>query len=256
MIKAVFFDIDGTLVPFKQKIIHPSALEALHALKERGIKTFLATGRALTTLGFAYEQFDFDGYLAMNGQYCVYHDEVVRASVLDVDQIKAIIPYIHENDMSVAFVEKDYLYINAMSRFYKQMLKEYPRHQPIEDLDRLDHHKTYQLIMYITPAEEERFFKHFPYFKPVRWNPRFSDVIAKDGGKEVGIDAICQRLGITNDQCMAFGDGGNDIGMIQHAGIGVAMGNATDDVKEAADYVTSRDIDDGIWNALKHFEVI
>ncbi|MDR3093560.1 MAG: HAD hydrolase family protein, partial [Bacteroidales bacterium] len=54
----------------------------------------------------------------------------------------------------------------------------------------------------------------------------------------------------------AFGDGGNDISMLRHVAIGVAMGNATDDVKAQADYVTNSVDDDGIGNALRHFGVI
>lgn len=55
---------------------------------------------------------------------------------------------------------------------------------------------------------------------------------------------------------MAFGDGGNDIAILRQAGIGVAMGNANDDVKAVANYITSSVDDDGIANALKHFGVI
>lgn len=55
---------------------------------------------------------------------------------------------------------------------------------------------------------------------------------------------------------MSFGDGGNDSGMLAHAGIGVAMGNATDAVKQHADYVTSSVDEDGIANALRHFSII
>ena len=55
---------------------------------------------------------------------------------------------------------------------------------------------------------------------------------------------------------MAFGDGGNDSGMLRHAGIGVAMGNANEEVKAAADYVTTSVDEDGIYKALKHFGVI
>ena len=58
------------------------------------------------------------------------------------------------------------------------------------------------------------------------------------------------------EECMAFGDGGNDIPIIEYAGIGVAMGNATDDVKAAADYVTDTVDEDGIVTALEHFGVI
>ena len=72
----------------------------------------------------------------------------------------------------------------------------------------------------------------------------------------VGIDKIIEHYGISLHETMAFGDGGNDMAMLRHAGIGVAMGNAGDEVKEAADYVTDSVDDDGVMNALRHFDVI
>ena len=65
-----------------------------------------------------------------------------------------------------------------------------------------------------------------------------------------------EKLGVSKEETMAFGDGGNDIGMLRHAGIGIAMGNAKDDVKASADYVTTSVDEDGIFKALKHFGVI
>lgn len=65
-----------------------------------------------------------------------------------------------------------------------------------------------------------------------------------------------ESLGISREETIAFGDGENDMGMLRYAGIGVALGNAEEEVKAAADYVTA-DIDDqGVWKALKHFEII
>ena len=65
------------------------------------------------------------------------------------------------------------------------------------------------------------------------------DVTAKGNTKQQGIDQFIKRFGFKLEETMAFGDGGNDIGMLRHAGIGVAMGNANDEVKSHADYVTA-----------------
>ena len=73
---------------------------------------------------------------------------------------------------------------------------------------------------------------------------------------DYSFDAVIAHFGIKLEETMAFGDGGNDIDMLKHAGIGVAMGNAGDNVKEIADYITTSVDDDGITNALKHFNVI
>ena len=89
-----------------------------------------------------------------------------------------------------------------------------------------------------------------------RWHPAFVDVTAKGNTKQNGIDQIIRHFGIKLEETMAFGDGGNDISMLRHAGIGVAMGNAKEEVKQAADYVTASIDDDGIAKALKHFGII
>ena len=98
--------------------------------------------------------------------------------------------------------------------------------------------------------------EHLPECKALRWTPTFINVIDKAGGKAVGLSKACERYGISREEIMAFGDGGNDIDMLEYAGIGVAMGNGGADAKAAANHVTTNLDQDGVYNALKHFEVI
>ena len=84
----------------------------------------------------------------------------------------------------------------------------------------------------------------------------FTDMTAKGADKGEGIKAMAEHLGMDLRYTMAFGDGGNDTAMIRRAGIGVAMGNALDSLKREADYVTSSVDNDGILNALRHFNLI
>ena len=82
------------------------------------------------------------------------------------------------------------------------------------------------------------------------------DIFLPDGGKVYGIRKFVEREGLRAEDVIAFGDGDNDIGMLRYAGLGVAMGNAPDNVKAEADYVTDRVEHDGIWNALERFGLI
>ena len=84
----------------------------------------------------------------------------------------------------------------------------------------------------------------------------FTDLIPADGGKAVGMQVVLEHFGWSRDNAIAFGDGGNDVDMLRFAGIGVAMGNATDEPKTVADYVTDSVDDAGISNALHHFEIL
>ena len=127
----------------------------------------------------------------------------------------------------------------------------------VEDAyERALNEKVYQLNVFVSEEEEGDFMQLMPNSKTARWTSHFTDIIPKDGGKNKGIDAIINHFGIKLEEIMAFGDGGNDIDMLKHAGIGVAMENARDDVKEIADFITTSVDDDGITNALKHYNVL
>ena len=82
------------------------------------------------------------------------------------------------------------------------------------------------------------------------------DVLAKDESKTKGIEKLINYLKIDKEECIAFGDGNNDVGMIEYVGLGIAMGNGVSQIKQKADYVTSSIDEEGIYNALKHFNLI
>lgn len=262
MIKAIFFDIDGTLVSFRTHEIPDSTKRALRALKEKGIKLFIATGRSPAQLDFFEEQNVryFDGFITMNGQYCYNEKEVIREQCLDRQDLIDLLPYLEKNEeIGSSFVELDYVYFNRMTKGIQKMWDSLGKTAPklnFDSVERVFEHKTYQLSTYIPEEEEEAFFQYMPNCKSARWHPDFMDVIPKDGGKTVGIQAVCQYYGIEQDEIMAFGDGGNDKEMLQYVKIGIAMGNAKDDVKEMADFVTKDVDEDGIEFALKHFGVL
>ena len=88
------------------------------------------------------------------------------------------------------------------------------------------------------------------------WSETGIDIIPKQGGKITGIRIYLDRNGIDRSQTMAFGDGENDIEMLEYVGIGIAMGNGSDAVKAAADYITDTVENNGIEKALKHFGLI
>ena len=90
----------------------------------------------------------------------------------------------------------------------------------------------------------------------MRWNRDFADILPADGGKPAGLARTLARRGLQAGQAIAFGDGDNDISMLQYAGIGVAMGNADAKVRAAADYVTAADTEGGIAAALRHFHIL
>ena len=94
MIKAIFFDIDGTLVSYQTHEIPQSAFDALYQLKEKGIKVFIATGRGKDGLA-VLKDFPFDGYITLNGQYCYTNEgEIIYENTIVKEDLQALLDYV------------------------------------------------------------------------------------------------------------------------------------------------------------------
>ena len=91
MVKAIFFDVDGTLVSFRTHTIPPSALEALHALRAKGIKLFLSTGRHPVMLRSVEGLFSFDGAVTLSGQYCTAGGQVLRSNPMPPEAVEELV---------------------------------------------------------------------------------------------------------------------------------------------------------------------
>jgi len=256
MTKALFFDIDGTLVSFKTHAIPPSTVEALKAVKEKGIKVFISTGRAksiINNLG----SLDFDGYITLNGAYCVVGNEVIYKNSIPADDVKTLVAAIKKKSLTSIFVAEKKMYIVNPSWMSDEFCDTLNIHSLIQvEPDEIPEMEIFQISPFITPAQEFKLMTRAPQSRAGRWHPSFTDIVAKDNGKDRGMDEVLRHFDISLDETMAFGDGGNDIPMLKHAAIGVAMGNAAEDVKHSADYVTDTVDNDGIANALKHFGIL
>lgn len=263
MIKAVFFDIDGTLIRMDTHEIPSSALSALQQLKENGIRLFIASGRPplqLPLLCETFRTFPWDGYVLMNGQYCTDADlKPFYQNPVPRETMKTLVPYLKTVDYCCTFYELDYAYdirFNEHMYAYLKEIGQQSRMYPVLDPERACTHDTYQICPYIPAERDAEFLAHAPGMKSARWTSEFADMIPADGGKPEGVSRMLEKFGIGREECMAFGDGGNDMTMLQYAGIGVAMGNASDRVKACADYVTDDISRDGLAKALAHFGLL
>ena len=262
-IKAVFFDVDGTLTSFTTHTVPQSTIDALHMLRERGVLIFICTGRAPSQFGVVADMMpvSFDGIVAANGQYCFDDHGFLDTQPIGVGDIAVIVAWLDSHpDVVASFSERDYGYVNqitaAMEQTWRQLGKTAPTRYIDDPHTRPLTHETFQISPFITPEQEAELTRLCRNVAGVRWHPDFTDMIPADGGKPRGIRCFMEHHGFSREQTMAFGDGGNDMAMLRFAGIGVAMGNANDEVRAAADYVTD-DVDhDGVMNALRHFGVI
>ena len=260
MIRALFFDIDGTLVSFNAHSIPHSTIQALQIAKAKGIRIFISTGHpyALINNLDAIKHL-IDGYITANGAYCFVGEEPVSCTPIPANEVKWIINQADAQDFACIVVgQKDYTTIHPSSeseRIFKGLLNvpDLRSHVP---LSLVLSQPILQLTPFISASQEAQFVSSLQHVESSRWHPDFADFTAKGVNKAKGLREMAASQHIDISETMAFGDGGNDVSILQAAGIGVAMGNASIDVKKAADYTTSSVDDDGIYNALKYWSII
>ena len=255
--KAVFFDIDGTLLSHKTNTVPPSALEAIRQLRQRGILVFLATGRHRSHLESLppLQGLEYDGAVSLNGGYCydaggrIFHNPICRSD------IAGLLDYLDRDPIPCGFTEEDRTYVN----FYNDRVHEV--HEaihtpllPLGDLRRGLEQPVYQVLLYL--RAEDPMPPCMPHTRTTRWFTGGVDIIPAEGGKALGIRKVLEHYDIDKADTLAFGDGDNDLDMFEAVGFAVAMGNAVPHAKAAADYITDDVEHDGIARALKHLGLI
>ncbi|MBQ8502376.1 MAG: Cof-type HAD-IIB family hydrolase [Bacteroides sp.] len=263
MIKALFFDIDGTLVSFKTHEIPVSTVEALQAAKAKGLQILISTGRPnvlIDNLGVLQAAGIIDGYITMNGAYCFVGREVIYKSCIPAADVETIASYCVARHTPCIMVGEHTICGCGLDELVKQIfykdlnvsarILETPLEEAIVGKE------IFQLSPFISLEQEKELAASLPGCEFGRWHPAFADVTARGNTKQKGMDEMARYLGLKIEETMSFGDGGNDIPMLRHAGIGVAMGNAGDEVKAHADYVTTSVDEDGVANALRHFGIL
>lgn len=255
MTKAIFFDIDGTLVSFRTHCIPQSALDAIKAAREMGVKVFIATGRPIPFID-NLGTMEYDGIIACNGAFCCLADgTVIVNNRVPEEDVRTTIEYIKEHDIPTSFVSTEKAFMTKSmpeaDEVYELLGLNVP---PIKPADYALTMNVLQIISFFTKEQESDIMEHaLPHCVAERWHPAFADCIARGNNKATGIDAVIKHLGIDLSETMAFGDGGNDIAMLRHVALGVAMGNASDEVKAVANYVTDSVDNDGVAKAIYKF---
>ena len=124
------------------------------------------------------------------------------------------------------------------------------------DTDSRNMHPGSLFIPLVGEGAEQVFLDVMPHCVSTRWHPEGVDIIPAGDGKAAGIRATLDRYGLGREEIIAFGDGINDRSMLAMAGVSVAMGNAVQEVKDEADFVTDSVEEDGVCRALRHFGLL
>jgi Cof subfamily protein (haloacid dehalogenase superfamily) len=261
--KVIFFDVDGTLIDYSRgmKDILDSTKEAIASIKSQGNLAVLATGRPKSFLTDEIYKLNFDGYITSNGAYIELKGKEIYNREIDRNTLKNIIDTFEKEGIEFIFEGQKLSYFSSFSSLYmKRLLNGFaiPK-KYITDEWRLEEVSTNKFVAILDTEHKiikakEVFGDKFAFMKHP--GEVSYDVYFKDCTKADGINRLVKYLNIPMDNTYAFGDGINDIEMLQTVKYGIAMGNANERLKKVADLVTNDVSSHGIYNALKQLQVI
>lgn len=264
--KVVFLDVDGTVVNDKG-IIPESTKTAIRKAVENGHKMVVCSGRSLFQLPQMLLDLGFSGMITSAGAQVIADGKEIYHAVIDEEHRKWISEYMEKNQFAFCFQTDDGVVMNERSsqRIFGIMtdmgITEEHLHQLVGDTfiqeDVWNNAKEEKLIYYDAPFGVARVHADLePYFDAVALSLSGADDYCGEVGingihKATGMKRYLEYVGISREDSIAIGDGPNDLQMMDYAGIGIAMGNAKDEVKERADMVTAHIDEDGIYLALE-----
>lgn len=258
MIRALFLDVDGTLVSFRTHDVPLSAREALRRAHDRGVRLFIATGRAANDLN-PLEGIPYDGVVALNGADCRMRDgRVVARHPIPREAFERALELTDELDFPLALELDEGVFVNRVTPDVVRLAEMVAHPVPVEtDLRALfDRGDCCQMCFFLDPELERRAMASLPTLAASRWCPLFADINVRGVDKATGMAGFAAHFGFAPDETMAFGDGGNDAAMLRAAGMGVAMGDACEEALRAADFVAPSVDDNAIARTLERFGVI
>ena len=247
-VKIIFFDIDGTLLNPKTGFVSEKTHLVLKRLQERGIKLCIATGRAPSEIP-DFKPLKFDACCTYNGSLCYAGSEILHSNPIAAADVAQVIRNAAEIGRPVSVATRNRLAANG----WDPDLADYYRLAKLEltvapDFDAACREDVYQILIGCRKTDHAAIIADAKGVKvAVSWE-RAVDVIPASGGKGVAIDKVLAYFGLDVSQSMAFGDSQNDLEMLQTVGVGVAMGNATAQLKAVAEDVCGAVSEDGIYH--------
>ena len=255
--KIAFFDIDGTLIDMKKGYVKEKVRNTLINLQNSGWRLCLATGRGPMILP-DFGGVKFDAVISFNGSYCYAGDKVIRKTPLPAADVAKIVQNAAAMGRPIAAATNRVVETNGLDADLEEYIS-FSRSEPViaEDFGRLLQQDIYQIMAGSTARERSQLIAGTTGCKIAAWWERAVDIIPAGGGKGVAVQEVLRYFQIDAENAIAFGDGENDIDMLQAVGLGVAMGNASDRVKKMADDVCGSVEEDGISTyILKQMPVV
>lgn len=265
MYKLIALDMDGTLLNEKKQVTQRTK-DAIWAAKDKGVTVVLATGRPIEGVHRYLEELNMlgenDFVLSYNGSLVQKTKNKEIISKMTLKGSDATYLYNLSNELNVnihAFSENEGLitpkenkYTNVEADINRINFKEF-------NFDNIDAEDVMVKIMMIDEPEilqkaVDKLPKEiYEKYTVVRSAPYFLEFLNKEANKGTGLELLAKHLGVKREEIITMGDAGNDLHMVEYAGMGIAMGNAFDEIKEIANYITDTNENDGVAKAIEKF---
>ncbi|NLZ48935.1 MAG: sugar-phosphatase [Clostridiales bacterium] len=265
MYKLIALDMDGTLLR-KDKTISERTFNALQAARERGVKVVLSTGRPVMGIR------NYLDYLGLNedDEYAItFNGSAVQTGksgnmlfqkFMTGKDLHRIYKLSQEHDLNIHAFDKNGRLITPKANKYTDVEAEINKIQvQVEDFNNIKYDdKIIKVMIVDEPEKLDKLEKNMPKeysadYSIMRSASIFLEFLKPGINKSIGLSVLSEHLNIAKEEIIAVGDADNDIAMIKYAGLGVAMDNAFPQVKEAADYITSSNNDDGVAEVIEKF---
>lgn len=258
--KILFFDIDGTILSHRTYQVSESTKSAIKEAQSNGHIVMINSGRVNSFIDRTVQSLGFDGFICGCGTHIIYKDEVLFHTELTKDLMQAIIRDLRELKIEAVLEGSKAVYYdyNSTSPIVKGLIDYQSKHQfAASSWD--DPEIVFDKFC-IWPEDDQRANLFYDKYKDVLdfidRDGKLYEIVPKGYSKASGIEYIIQHLGIPYENTYAFGDGENDLPMLNFAKHSVAMGNSPEAIKDIVTYVTE-DVDhQGIEHALRHFNLI
>ncbi|MCE9656183.1 sugar-phosphatase [Clostridium celatum] len=265
MYKLVAIDMDGTLLR-EDKSVSERTKIAINKAKEKGVNVVIATGRPIDGVTRYLEELNMlsedDYVLSYNGGLVLKTKS--REVISKIALTGADLHYLHNisKELGVnihAFSETQGLITPKSSKYTEVEATLNNIQIGINDYSEIeDNHSIIKVMMIDEPEILQRAIDNLPKevyekYTVVKSTPYFLEFLNKEVNKGTGVELLAKYLGVKREEIMTFGDAENDLAMIEYAGMGVAMANAFEEVKEVANYITDSNEEDGVAKAIEKF---
>lgn len=261
--KMVFFDIDGTIWTEPGQLMPDSAVRAIQELRSNGHLAFINSGRTSTFIPDRIRDLGFDGYVCGCGTYIYYQGEQLFSSTVSPQICRHIVQLMRDCRIPGFFEENDHMYFDLESPCSTDQITEIfgkvhgIDFNTLSEEEKAVFHFDKFLIMQMPDSDMDTFRQYIDdKFDYIDRGHNIGEIVQKGYSKASGIQFLMDHLDIPLKNCYAIGDSANDLPMLQFVPNSIAMGNSSSEILPYCAYQTDSVMEDGLYHALKHYNLI